>query len=384
MKEKLKIRFFRAIFKIFWLIPIKKVFFFSSYEGKQISCNPKYIFEKVYTLDFCSKYEFVWEKNNSILLKNYENIKYVKHNSFKYIFAIMTSEILITNSGINPIFPLRKKQLFINTWHGGGAYKKVGLDTSEKINGVGKEGLLRSSKQTSAFLSSSQLFTQIMSSALMIEQRKFLPIGMPRNDIFFQGKYIKKRAIEFKKEMRIGVQKKIVLYAPTFRGIINQTSSSIELFDEKKLINTLEEHFQGEWILLYRGHYSQKNNKLENAINVSDYEDIQDILCATDILITDYSSSIWDFSILSRPCFLYVPDLKEYRNERDFYTKIENWPGIICLNDEELESNIKKYDHNKFVNKIKEHYSELQSYEKGNATLKVIQYIYDFMCGDQE
>jgi CDP-glycerol glycerophosphotransferase len=103
-------------------------------------------------------------------------------------------------------------------------------------------------------------------------------------------------------------------------------------------------------------------------IDVSDYPDMQDLLCAVDVLITDYSSSIWDFSFTHKPCFLYAPDLEEYKSNRDFYTPIEEWPFPLAKTNQELIENIKNFDSKEYIGKVNKHHKELGSYETGHAT----------------
>ncbi len=313
IKENIKIIFFRIIFKFFWLFPLKDQIFFSSYEGKQISGNPKILFENMINLEEFKKYLFVWESNKSEINGfNKKSVVYVKHNSLSYIFNILTSRILITNSGLNPIFPLRKKQIYINTWHGGGAYKRVGTAVNQKINGSSYYSLKVSYKNI-----------------------------------------------------------KIILYAPTFRS--NDQYDNIERLDLSKMIQNLEKKFGNKWVFLYRGHYHSKDSlNKKNCVDVSNYPEMQELLCAADILITDYSSSIWDFSFLKRPCFLYVPDLKKYEKERNFYTDIEEWPGIIINNNNEIPKVISNFNYDIFLEKIISHHKKLINYENGTASTRLI------------
>lgn len=102
-------------------------------------------------------------------------------------------------------------------------------------------------------------------------------------------------------------------------------------------------------------------------VNVSDYPDMQELICCSDLLITDYSSTMWDFALLGRPCYLFVPDRKEYEKERGFYTPMEEWPGIVCNNAEELLGKIRELDF-EYSRKIAEQYlKKAGSYEKGHA-----------------
>ena len=374
-KQNLKIILFRVLLRIFYIFPIRKIIFFSSYEGKQYSCNPKYIFQSMYSDKFFFTYKYIWEKNDEKKIKNYEELKLVKHNSFRYIFSIMTSKIIITNSGLNPIFPLRKKQILINTWHGGGAYKKVGRDIDESTNGTSYYGLKKASEQTTFFISSSALFTDIMSNSIELEKEKFLKIGMPRNDIFFNKNIINSFYLKIRKKFNLSNEDKIVLYAPTLRGNTNSISKKkINNLDYEKLLKLLNKKFIGNWKILYRCHYSliNKSDNNNNIIDASDYPDMQELLCASDILITDYSSSIWDFSFLERPCFLYVPDLIDYKLERNFYTDINNWPAVLIENNKDLDKVINNFNIENLIQKIKEHYEILGSYENGKATIELI------------
>lgn len=372
IKENIKIIFFRIIFKFFWLFPLKDQIFFSSYEGKQISGNPKILFENMINLEEFKKYLFVWESNKSEINGfNKKSVVYVKHNSLSYIFNILTSRILITNSGLNPIFPLRKKQIYINTWHGGGAYKRVGTAVNQKINGSSYYSLKVSSKQTTYLLSSSKMFSNIMSESIMIEKNKILPYGMPRNDIFFDHLKVKYYYEITRKILKIDKNIKIILYAPTFRS--NDQYDNIERLDLSKMIQNLEKKFGNKWVFLYRGHYHSKDSlNKKNCVDVSNYPEMQELLCAADILVTDYSSSIWDFSFLKRPCFLYVPDLKKYEKERNFYTDIEEWPGIIINNNNEIPKVISNFNYEIFLDKIISHHKKLINYENGTASTRLI------------
>ena len=198
---------------------------------------------------------------------------------------------------------------------------------------------------------------------------------MPRNDIFFSKNTVNSFYFKIREKFNFSNDDKIILYAPTFRGNTNSISKkSIDNLDYEKLLKLLNNKFKGNWKILYRGHYSLKgeNNNNENIIDASNYPDMQELLCASDILITDYSSSIWDFSFLERPCFLYVPDLIDYKLERNFYTNINSWPAILIENNEDLDKVINNFNKENLIQKIKEHYKMLGSYENGKATTELI------------
>ena len=102
-----------------------------------------------------------------------------------------------------------------------------------------------------------------------------------------------------------------------------------------------------------------------------DYPDMQELLAAADLLITDYSSCVWDYAFLKRPCFLFVPDKEEYIAKTGFYVSIEEWPFMKASNMEELVECMKQYDEQAAITEIEKHLKRLGSYESG-ACCKVL------------
>ncbi len=354
----------RCVLKIFYIFPIKKRrILFSSYEGRTYSCSPKYIFELLYQ-EFGSLYEYVWGVNDKTLLPHKYNVIVVKYLSFKFLFYSMTSKIIINNVGIEPILPKRKSQIFINTWHGGGAYKK----------GKPNEKYLRTlrSKMTDYVLSSCRRFSEIVSqeSFLDIDESKVLPIGMPRNDLFFKGEQYQEIRNRICQIYGLDKNKILVLYAPTHRGTNHFKQSFNGINDEKEITDIIKCKFKKDAILLYRAHL-ETSFLIQGAVNVSDYPDMQELLVAVDILITDYSSSIWDYSLTYKPCFLFTPDLHQYIQDVGFYTPIDLWPYPSVLTMDDLCSNIRNYEESAAIEKIKNHHALLGSYETGTATEQV-------------
>lgn len=355
-------------------MPVEKnKIFFSSYEGKQYSCNPKCVFQ--YLREENRNLIYVWEYNLTNIPDDLsKNIIIVRHNSFSYFLHLLTSKYIITNSGISASISLRKKQICVNTWHGGGAYKKVGALIPENVNGTSNKELKIMAKQTRYFLSSSHEFTKIMIPSTMVEEHKFLRIGMPRNDVFFNPFLMEQKTYNAQKILKLDTKSKVVLFAPTYRGESGERQYTTLFPDVNLLLKELTKRFGGQWKFVYRAHYYKEiEEQYPNVINASQYPDMQDLLCLADVLITDYSSSIWDYSFTFRPCFLFVPDLKEYINERGgFYSDISTWPGIVSTNDTELRENISHFEKNPYQKKIYIHHESLGSYDMGVATKKLV------------
>lgn len=364
----------RVILRVFYLFPIKKNYIlFSSFEGKQFSDNPKYLYSYIKN-KFGDKYNYIWVLNNKSTDICKE--KKVSFLSFRHIYYLMTCKYIVSNLGIEPFFPKRKQQIFVNTWHGSGAYKSQSL--SDKI---GKNAYLINmrdyrSAHTDYYISGCGKYSGIMADSWNADINKFLSIGTPRNDLFFfnenQLNTIKNVVY---RNLNLSNEYGYILFAPTYRGksFRNHKSNNIE-FDSSRIISAAEKRFGKPFKFLYRCHIGSTDTFYDkNIINVSPYPDMQEIMLISDILITDYSSSMWDFSFLKRPGFLYVPDLNDYLNERDFYTPIETWPFEYAKNEGDLEQLILHYDDILAQKKIEQHLNLLESYEQGCASEKLVE-----------
>lgn len=359
------INFLLSLFKIF---PVKKnQFFFESYQGKQFSCNPKAIFE--YCTKNYSNKVFVWSLNEKLDFSEYSSVNkiiQVKPKSLKYYFYLLTSKYVFTNIELSTFIPKRKKSIWVNTWHGGGAFKKVEHLETNFYSKVTKK---IQQKNTDFYISSSKIFTQVMSNSTGIVEDKFLKIGMPRNDIFFENQNeqnkIKQQVKDFYK---IPDENLILLYAPTYRGNANSANFNMELNFE--LIKTkIENRFNKKVSVLVRSHHCVNYLNVNHSfiLNGTIYPDMQDLLVASDILITDYSSCIWDFALTGKTGFLFVPDLEEYEKNRGLYTDIKTWPFLYAKTNEQLCNLIEEFDEKKSKIKIETYLTQMKNNDFGNS-----------------
>ena len=147
------------------------------------------------------------------------------------------------------------------------------------------------------------------------------------------------------------------MYAPTFGQNLNMNVYDLNY---SSVIKECSKKFKSDYIMFVRFHpnlvYVARNLELPpNVINVTDYPDMQELICASDIIITDHSSSL-DYSIFNRKIMLYCPDYKQYmENERDFYIKIKDLPFMLAQTNEELIKNIKEFDEEKYNEELKKH-----------------------------
>lgn len=368
-KYNLKIiirRIIKMVLSIFWLFPIRdKNVLFISYGGQQYSCNTKYISEYL-SSNNDNSLNIIWvfkEPSNFELLKN-KNYKIVKYGSLGYLKDILTAKIIITNNSISSYLPIRKGQVVINTWHGGGAYKKVVPDENIRARKTIKE----TAKVFDIFVSTCKKNSELMIKETFGHSGKIFEVGFPRNDIFFKDTQDIKRKIY--KHFDFKIDDKLVLYAPTFREEVSEDTYDI---DTKGLKLALEKRFGGNWILMVRAHHSIKNkfdfeNNKNSVCDATGYEDMQELLCSADLLITDYSSCIWDFSLMYKPSILFAKDLDSYVKERDFYVPIERWHFPIIKSNKELIDYIGNFKEEENRRNIERHLQEFGSFETGEAT----------------
>lgn len=363
----------RKLFQIsFFFFPIrKKRIFFSSFNGKNMSCNPKYIYKNLANL-YPDAFEFIWvaEKN-----KKEKSVRFVKFNSFLYFYYYITSQVIIDNIFFRTFIPKRKNQTRIATWHGGGAYKKDGADYYD--NYFERKIINLMSNDVDVFLSSCIKFTECVACSRKIAKDKFLACGMPRNDFLVNQPSVNIKE-SIKKTINLDTNSNIVLYAPTWRGYIENNCYNI---DVEKILDTLEIKTKKKWIFLYRMHpLLGKHISYEKGIDMGNYPDMQELLYISDVLITDYSSCMWDFSLTYKPCFIYAVDAGKYKEDRDFYTPMSQWPFPIAQNSQELAEKILCFNDIMYRKNIVKHHEALGSYERGVACDIVCEKIYNICC----
>lgn len=366
----------RNILKLLYLFPIKKdVILFESYNGKSYNDNPKYISD--YFNNHYGNFKQIWSIKNQDSINIPQTVKVVQTGSFMYYYTIMTSGVIITNDFLDIKIPIRTKQLIVNTWHGGGFFKKVGM-TTENPSRYMKWYFKKQQTAISAFLSSSEYFTNTVVRNSFLFNGAVVKSGMPRNSLFF----IKSLDIKSKLEKYFKIQFEknslIVLYAPTFRGrsesgilCMNDINININLTTK-----SIEKKFNKKVYFLYRAHHAiVKGEPVGNYLNATYYPDMQDLLYCSDILISDYSSCMWDFSLTNKPIFVFSPDLQEYNKYPGFFMDICDWPYPISRNNKELVDNIFVFDYEKYKRDNENCMMKLKSYENKDSTKKCVDWI---------
>lgn len=381
---------------IFWIFPIQKnKIFMMNDHSYSFSDNLKYL--ALYLIEKDSnRYKLYFSLRNDDGIGDLPIVS-VNWLSIKHFYHALTSSVLITNNGGTAYLPVRKKQLVVNTWHGGGPYKVTGTkalndyyNMSESKSKTPKEkereqrknqkliywfekGLKYNAKKIDYILSSCRMCTEAEAKGLFFTDEQCVDSGMPRMDWMFR--HDKATSIREKVFQKYGIptDKKIILYAPTFRGFFTDYTGVIAddflKIDYKKTVKAAEERFGGEWLFAVRFHPRLKDAKIkfDDLINMTIYPDAQELLMAADMLITDYSSVMWDVSFSRNPVFLFATDIDDYQVKRGFYLPPEEWPFPLASTNDELEENIKKFDFESYEQKVEAHHKSVGSFENGNA-----------------
>lgn len=365
------------------LLPVKKnrVMLVNDLSYK-FAGNPKFVGEALERL-YPGKFEIVVSVKDPDAYAYLQDrgIKVVKFNSPAYFVSALTSKVFLTNSGGFSYLPMRKSQYVINTWHGGGAYKKCGMDMYTD-SWCFRQDLRLQGDYTSAFLSSCKRFTEEISRAMLVPKEVFWEIGMPRNDIMIRGDEELRRQV--REKIGLKEDEKLILFAPTYRKINdNYFKDSVAIsygVDTARVCAAMEKRFGGKWRFAMRYHPCVVNRgDMEDmgVLDLTDYEEMQELLLAADAMINDFSSSMWDYMLSGRPSFLFAVDLDHYVATTEVYTPVAEWPFPQSVNNEELEKNILEFDEEKYAAACKRHYEALGGCETGKAAELVCQRIYE-------
>lgn len=295
---------------------------FGENKGMGMTGNSYEIYKKLSS----QKYKLIFLGMNSKKIKVDGNlVKKYSIFSLSGIYHLATSKYWFSDSSFFSFIKPRKGQINIQLWHAAGAFKKFGL--SIESNKKYYIDLLTVSSDT---------IIDIYQEAFGIEKTKIKNLGIPRADIFFREEEKQKIKEEFYKNYSELRNKKIILYAPTFR------ENEKDRFNLKLDIELMKENLEGlNYILLLKLHPGTKSKDIQVdnkfSYNFSDYSNTADLLIISDILISDYSSIIFEFSIMKKPILFYAYDVEEYIRDRGFYYNYYDFiPNKISYTTEEI------------------------------------------------
>ena len=343
--------FFRTKYKV-----DDKLILFEAYMGEQVSCSPKALYEEMKKDVRYKNYIKVWALKNPQayqILESDENTILVKHGSSEYYKYCAMAKCWITNSRMPRCLEVKPEQKYIQCWHGT-PLKRLGYDIecycgTKSATKEMRKTYRMDAKRYSAILSPSAFCTEKLTSAFNLKalgkDNIFIQKGYPRNDFLYS--YTPEDAEQIKTKLSIPKDKKVILYAPTYRENQHEAGAGY-VYDLKIDFDRLLECLGEEYVILFRTHYfvsSRFDFEKYNGfiIDVSRYDDINHLYVVSDLLVTDYSSVMFDYANLKRPMIFYMYDMEEYKEDmRGFYIDLEELPGEIVQKEVELIQAIKE------------------------------------------
>ncbi|MDD1401139.1 CDP-glycerol glycerophosphotransferase family protein [Limosilactobacillus reuteri] len=342
--------------------------------GRGFGDNPKYIVEKLLAID--PKLDIVWLVNDSTDNKLFpHNVRLVNYWSLRSAYELATAHVWIDNVKNNYKGVKRKKQFYLQTWHGGIGFKKVEKAAQDNLSEEYLKASKRDSKQTDLMISDSKWVTDNYRENFWYSG-EIRQIGLPRNDIFY--KKSTKIVEKVKSFYGIDEQSEIILYAPTFRGNMSiEKQLNICSFDEEKLIRAFEYKFNKKFVLIKRLHPNISNfiriNETDTVKDGSRYSDMQELLVASYALITDFSSCAFDFMLKSDKIFLYAKDYKRFLSKERgmLFNPAKDLPFLFADNEVDLLLNVKKFNDEIAQSKQKAFKKSVKLIDDGNSSERV-------------
>lgn len=366
----------KLISKVFSIIvPVdESIIVFESYIGRQFSDNPRAIYN--YIREKYPQYKCYWsiDKNSREKFEGYD-LQLIEKGTIRWFFMMARARFWVSNSRI-PLWVIKsKKTIYLQTWHGT-PLKKLALDmdmTHSVLNNpdVYKMEFDKETDRWDYLISPNNYSTAIFKKCFNFNNI-MLETGYPRNDYLVNANN-EKASHALKIKLGLPLDKKIILYAPTWRDST--------VFNSPIDVQEMKNNLGDDYTLIVRLHYLVKksNDLFEDSDfvkNVTNYNDISELYLVSDLLITDYSSVFFDYSVLKRPMIFHCFDLENYKNElRGFYFDFERQaPGPIVKTTDELIQAIRKSSEQE---SSAEFFKDFLEWEDGNATRRVVERVFD-------
>ncbi len=388
MKKKIKKKLKSIVIKGYKLasrlLPLNKnIILFESNLGRNYTGNPRAIYEEMVRQGLDKKYRcyYILEKPDTPIPGAAKTVKRTRLRYF-YLFAI--AGIWVCDTRLPKYIAKRPGCTYIQTWHGT-PLKKLALDM-DSVFMAGEKGIDNYKKnfydnaQTWDYLISQNRFSTEIFRRAFAFGKEMLEIGYPRNDVLF-AKNNSTDIVELKKKLGLPLDKKIILYAPTWRDNEFYGKGKYK-FNPPLDFGELQSKLSADYVMIVKYHYLVMDQvdwtPYKGFVYSCDLSfDIADLYLVSDMMITDYSSVMFDYSLLKRPMLFYCYDLEQYKDTlRGFYFDfLAEAPGPVALTTEELITAIEDYDPAKYSEKQEAFYLKYNHADDGNASKKVVELI---------
>lgn len=340
---------------------------FDNFNGKGYGCNPKYIAEELGD----SPLRLVWITSNpNERFPVY--IEAVKNGSAKALVALSTARVRVTNVRNYKGLPKREGQYYIQTWHAMMALKCVEAEAEDYLSTEYLRHAKIDGQETDLMIANNDVDEKRYKGSFWYDG-EVLRCGLPRLKPIVDPDPA--RGERVKRDLGLDRRSKIVLYAPTFR---DYDYSYVPPFDAKVVVEACQRAFGGSFECLMRLHPVMSANAEARlgGVDVSGWEDVQEILAIADVLVTDYSSICFDFAVGGNPVFLYAPDYDDYvEKSRPLFLDMDDLPIPVCSTMEELAGEICSADEEERRTRFESFFASIGLTEDGDGARKVAQVI---------
>lgn len=358
--------------------------FFETFQGKYFSDSPKYIYEYLIK-HYPGKYDIGWSRDKEHHFSISGEGKKVTRFSLKYYYYLATSKYIVYNVRQPKWFIKRDGMVFLNTWHGT-PLKQLVFDQKDvtAATPLYKHYFYLESRSWDYLISPNEFSTKVFARSFLYPEERILNTGYPRNDVLYT-KNNPEDIRKLKEKIGLPLDKKVILYAPTWRDDQFYSLGKYK-FDLELDLKQMREALKDEYVLILRTHYFIANHinvddVKDFVFNESGYQDISELYLVSDILITDYSSVFFDYANLRRPELFYTYDLEKYRDVlRGFYLDIEkDVPGPLLFTTPEVIDAIRHIDdiNAQYSDRYDEFYKRFCSWDDGHASERVVEFMFN-------
>lgn len=368
-----KKKYWHAVFR---LLPInRKLILFESHRGLSCSDNPKAICEEILAKKLPVRCVWSFQDPSTPVPVG---VHKVRRFSVSYYYHLACSRFLVQNGEFGQNLPIRGNQVYINTQHGT-PLKKMGLDIPHKPANFDEESYTKDGRWN-YLITANRYTTEIFTRAFRYSG-PVLEVGSPRNDVLYRRNNPADIA-EIKRRSGLPPDKQVVLYAPTWRDLKGNRID--KHFSLRLDLEALREQFKDTHVFILRLHHL-----IVSALDLGDackgfavdcsssQHDIQELMLASDVLITDYSSVMFDYTNLLRPIIFYAYDLEEYSNDMrgTYFDLKEEAPGPVVETMDDLIGAIANIEElaQGFADKQKAFFKKFCTFEDGGASRKVVE-----------
>lgn len=377
--QAIKRRLFGMFYILFKTLPIsKKKITFASDSRTDLNGNMYFLYEEIYNRKLHLKIQLLFSER----IDDRKSLARLVNIAFQFA----TSKIIVLDDFYPLVYPLniRKNTDLIQVWHAAGAFKTFGFSRVGRPGGPSAKS--KNHRNYTKAIVSSEGVREHYAEGFGITMDKVYPTGIPRSDIFFDDDYKSHVEKSLYDKYPILKKKKVILFAPTFRG--NGQNSAYYPFHVLNL-KMLYEKLSDDYVFLFKIHPFVKNKLVipgeysDFFHDFSDFREINDLLLVTDILITDYSSVCFEYSLLEKPMLFFAFDVEEYLRTRDFYYNYFDFiPGPLVKTTESIISEIKNGEFDKEKNK--EFVNYFFGDNLGNATKNLVDNVISPSLSDYE